>query len=207
LRIAFVTSKLCQTTLFQYFIYIHIHEHNFQVTLLTTKQSWFHCEIKTIHWFYMLSQSTGISVLKTHTTTLFHIYSIILVGQSTALWWYWAAGCPVNPINGLIQTWYNGWWCHIQVTCWFHHDNGDLGSRTDRRHFPVMGWCHGTGPSYPDYDWCHHLNSELGSTPWIYGTGSIATHHMPNHATSTHWPYWGVKPQYYKKALFLDHLN
>jgi len=69
---------------------------------------------------------------KTHMVSTSHIYPSLID---------WAKYCPVLSLAKLSD----GWWHHIWVTCWCHHDNGDLdsGILTD---LWATWWCHGVWP-------------------------------------------------------------
>jgi len=73
-----------------------------------------------------------------------------------------------DPLMDFLQR-----WRHIQVTCWHHHDNGDLGSGTwtdvsgllgDITKQDVTSRC----------NWHHHDNGDLDSAVQMLSTDSIA---------------------------------
>jgi len=82
-------------------------------------------------------------------------------------------------------------WCHIQVTCWHHHDNGDLGSKCRQMSLGYLVTSQ-NNMSHPGCDWRHHENGDFGSAAQMLSTGSVAPH-RPDH---TMFYAWVVKLQY-----------
>ncbi len=83
----------------------------------------------------------------------------------------WGRYCGTAPIVCTLR----GGWCHIQVTWWCHHDDGDLGTINMDRHIWVTLMTSRKPPlSHPGLDWHHCYDGDLGS--------------RPRHAAQAPWP-------------------
>jgi len=87
-----------------------------------------------------------------------------------------AFGATAHPAGTFMQ-----WtWHHIQVTCWCHHEDSDLGngSWTDG-HFQVTRWCHGRR---------HHIQATWLTSPlrwWPWQQNADVSTGLHSHAP---WP-------------------